>query len=48
MIDQNTINIATGGIILILNLIPLFTNKKYFSLTLPLSLLIAVLRILFL
>lgn len=48
MIELNTINILTGGLILILNLIPLILNKpKYFSITLPLSLLIAVIRVLF-
>jgi len=48
MIELNSINLITGGLILVLNLIPLILNKpKYFSITLTLSLLIAVIRILF-
>jgi hypothetical protein len=47
MIEAYTLNIIIGVIILILNLIPLFTKPKYFEITLPLSILIAVIRILF-
>ena len=47
MIDPTNINYAIGTLILILNLIPFFTNKKYYGITLPLSALIAVIRILF-
>ena len=42
------INIAVGLIILVLNLIPLFTKRKYYSISLPVSVLLAAIRILFL
>lgn len=46
MID--VINLVTGGLVLLLNLIPLISGKsKYYSLTLPLSLLIVIIRVLF-
>jgi len=49
MIDSITqINIITGILIFGLNLIPLLLKKtKYYGITLPLSLLIAVIRVLF-
>ena len=44
----DTGNIITGIIILLLNLIPFLTKKtKYYGVTLPLSVLIAVIKILF-
>lgn len=45
--NGTTINIALGIIILILNSIPFFTKRKYFGLTLTISVLLAVIRILF-
>ena len=48
---MNTIitNISLGTIILILNLIPFLLKKtKYYGITLPLSILLAVIRIYFL
>jgi hypothetical protein len=48
MMELNSINLITGILILILNLIPLiFKKPKYFGITLPLSLLIALIRVLF-
>jgi len=48
MMELNSANIITGTLILILNLIPLvFRKTKYYGVTLPLSLLIAVIRIFF-
>ena len=47
-LTSQQINIALGLIILILNLIPLFTNTKYFSVSLSISILLATIRILFL
>jgi hypothetical protein len=46
MIDLN--NIIFGIFLIILNLIPLFTNQKYFKITVPLSLLIGAIKVLFL
>ncbi len=43
-----TTNLITGIAIIVLNLIPLFTNAKYYRVTIPLSLLIAAIKILFL
>lgn len=46
MIDN--MNLITGILILILNLIPLILKKpKYYGITLPLSLLIAVIKVIF-
>jgi predicted permease len=48
MIEVNTINLTTGILVLILNLIPLITKKTpFYGLTLPLSLLIVLIRVLF-
>ncbi len=48
MITIDWANVITGIIILVLNLIPLITQKtKYYGITLPLSVLIAVIKILF-
>jgi hypothetical protein len=43
----NTINLIIGISIIVLNLIPLFTNQKYFKITIPISLLIGAIRVLF-
>jgi len=49
MIPEIQINIITGILILGLNLIPLlFRKTKYYGVTLPVSLLIATIRVLFL
>ncbi len=45
MIEQT--NLIFGVIIIILNLIPFLTNQKYFRVTIPLSLLLAAIRVLF-
>ena len=46
--NQSSINIILGIIVLILNSIPIIINKrKYFGLTLSISSLIIVIRILF-
>lgn len=48
MIEINQINLLVGGLIIILNIIPLiFKKPKYYSITLPLSLLIGAIRVLF-
>lgn len=48
MIEINMINLFTGLLVLILNLIPLVTKKtKYYSITLLISVLIVLIRILF-
>ena len=48
MIEINNINLITGILIFILNLIPLLTKKiKYYGITLPLSVLIIIIRIMF-
>lgn len=47
MLTSYQINIILGVIILILNLIPLFTKRKYYSISLPISVLLAAIRILF-
>ncbi len=44
MIDTNLI-IGLG--VVVLNLIPLFTKQKYFSVTIPISLLIVAIKVLF-
>jgi len=41
------INIALGIIVIVLNAIPVLTKRKYFGVTLAVSLLLAVIRILF-
>jgi hypothetical protein len=41
------INFWLGMIVLILNIIPLFTKTKYYGITLPVSILLTVIRILF-
>jgi len=41
-------NIIFGVGILILNLIPFFTKQKYLQITIPLSLLLAAIKVLFL
>ncbi len=44
----NIANLITGILIIGLNIIPLLVkNPKYYSITLPLSLLIAAIRVLF-
>lgn len=45
MIEQT--NLIFGIAIIILNLIPFFTNQKYFKITVPLSLLIGAIKVLF-
>ena len=45
MIDQTNLIIGVG--IIILNLIPFFTKQKYLKITIPLSLLIGAIKILF-
>ena len=45
MIDN--LNLLFGVTIIILNLIPLFTKEKYFNITVPLSLLLGAIRVLF-
>lgn len=48
MIEINNINIYLGIIVLILNAIPFITKKiKYLGITLIISILLAVIRILF-
>jgi len=45
----NNVNLILGGGIIILNLIPMILNKpKYLKLTIPLSLLIGAIKVLFL
>lgn len=47
MIDM--LNVITGSVIIILNLIPLLLKKqKYLNITIPLSLLIGAIKVLFL
>jgi len=41
-------NLLFGLVIIILNLIPFFTNQKYFKITIPLSLLLGAIKVLFL
>lgn len=44
----NTLNIAIGFLVLIINLLPLILKKpKYYSITLIVSLLIVLIRVLF-
>ncbi len=46
--EINSINLITGILILVLNVLPLILKKpKYYGITLPLSLLIAVIRVIF-
>jgi hypothetical protein len=48
MMSINNINIYLGIIIIILNAIPFLTGKtKYYGLTLPISILLALIRIFF-
>lgn len=44
---NTTINITVGIGIIVLNLIPLFTKQKYFAITVPLSLLLGAIVVLF-
>lgn len=46
MIEQT--NLVFGISIIILNLIPLFTKQKYLKITIPLSLLLGAIKVLFL
>ncbi len=45
MMQETMLNIGVGVIILALNAVPLFTKPKYLMVTLPLSLLVAAIRI---
>lgn len=45
MMEQT--NLIFGGALILLNLIPFFTNQKYFKVTIPLSLLIGAIKVLF-
>jgi len=48
MIEINNANIMLGVVILILNLFPFITKKtKYYGITLPISILLALARIFF-
>lgn len=43
----NQIDLIIGGMIILINLIPLFTKQKFLKITIPLSLLIGAIRVLF-
>lgn len=45
MIEQT--NLIFGIALIVLNLIPFITNQKYFKITIPLSLLIGAIKVLF-
>ena len=48
MMEATQINLITGILLIIINLVPLIIKKpKYYKIALPLSLLIAAIRVLF-